>query len=152
MENIHVNITAIIVAVIANFVLGFIWYTPLFGKRWAKEHGFDMTQKPPSSALIKGMAFMIIGSFLTAWVFAHNMAAWNIVQLTPAPEGVEHMPPMTPMGNVMSSAIFTWLGFFLPVDLGRVAWERKSWTLFFIDTGYHLVSMFVMAIVLVYMK
>jgi hypothetical protein len=153
MENIHINFTAIIVAVIANFVLGFVWYTPLFGKRWAKEHGIDMTNaKPRTAELVRGMAFMIVGNFLLAWVFAHNIAAWAIVQSTPPPAGVEAMPPVTPMGNVIASSLFTWLGFFLPVDLGRVAWERKSWTLFFIDTGYHLISLFLVAIILVYMK
>jgi hypothetical protein len=152
MENIHVNITAIIVAVIANFVLGFIWYTPLFGKRWGKEHGYDMTQKPPKSELMKGMLFMIIGSFLTAWVFSHNIAAWDIVQQTPPPAGAEPMPAMSPLANAFTAAMFTWLGFFLPVDLGRVAWEKKSWTLFFIDTGYHLASLIVMALILINMK
>jgi hypothetical protein len=28
---IKVNILAILVAVVANFIIGFIWYTPLFG-------------------------------------------------------------------------------------------------------------------------
>jgi hypothetical protein len=35
------------------------------------------------------------------------------------------------------AAFFTWLGFFFPVDLGSVAWERKSWKLLFINTRYH---------------
>ena len=104
------------------------------------------------SALIKGMVFMIIGNFFMAWVFAHNISAWDIVQHTPPPPGVEPMPAMTPMSNVITSAVFTWLGFFFPIDLGRVAWERKSWTLFFIDTVYHLLSLFVVAAILIFMK
>jgi hypothetical protein len=141
--SIHINIMAIIVAVVANFVLGFVWYTPLFGKIWGKEMGYDMNQKPQMGEMMKGMTFMVIGNFLTAWVMAHNMAAWTFV-----PE----MKEMTAMANGLMAGIFTWLGFFFPVDLGNVAWERKSWTLFFINTGYHLVSMLVVGLVLANMS
>ncbi|MBK7243776.1 MAG: DUF1761 domain-containing protein [Saprospiraceae bacterium] len=37
----QINMTAIAIAVVANFVLGFLWYTPLFGKAWGKEMGYD---------------------------------------------------------------------------------------------------------------
>ncbi len=145
MPNIHINILAIVIAVVANFILGFLWYTPLFGKAWGKEMGFNTDQKPPASALIKGMVFMVIGNFLMAWVFAHNIAAWN-----PITWG---LPPsdMTPVSSAFAAAVFTWLGFFVPTDLGAVAWENKSWKLFFINTGYHFVSLLVVAMILVHM-
>ena len=140
--NIHINAVAIIIAVVANFVLGFVWYTPLFGKAWGKEMGFDTNVKPPASAMVKGMIFMVIGNFLMAWVFAHNMAVWNPVTWGLAPSA------MSLAANATMAAVFTWLGFFLPQDLGRVAWEMKSWKLFFINTGYHLASLFVVAMIL----
>jgi hypothetical protein len=142
MEEMHINWVAILVAVVANVILGFIWYTPLFGKAWAKELGFDTTVKPASGELAKGMIFMVIGNFLMAYVFANNMAAWSYV-----PGNKE----MSPMANVMSAAIFTWLGFYLPVDLGSVAWEKKSWKLFGINTGYHFMMLLVTALVLTFM-
>lgn len=145
MPNIQINILAVIIAVVANFILGFLWYTPLFGKVWGREMGFDMDKKPSSSALIKGMIFMVIGNFLMAWVFAHNMAAWSPVSWGLPPSG------MSPFSNAMMAAVFTWLGFFFPTDLGTVAWENKSWKLFFINTGYHLASLFVVAMILAYM-
>lgn len=142
MEQIHINFVAVLVVVVANFFLGFLWYTPLFGKLWGREMGYDMTQKPQTSEFIKGMVFMVIGNFFFAWVLAHNMAAWSFVPDTKT---------MTPLANAMSAGIFTWLGFYFPVDLGAVAWERKSWTLFFINTGYHLASVVVAALILTYM-
>lgn len=142
MEDLPINYTAILIAVVANFILGFLWYTPLFGKAWAKEMGFDMTVKPTSGEMAKGMIFMVIGNFLMAYVFAHNMAAWSFVP------GMGQLPKM---GTVMNSAIFTWLGFYLPVDIGAVTWEKKSWKLFGINTGYHLVMLLVAAIILTYM-
>ena len=134
--------TAVIVAVVANFFLGFLWYTPLFGKAWAKEMGFDPNMKPSSGQMAKGMIIMIIGNFLFAWVLAHNMAAWSFV-----PDVSE----MSPLVSSLNAAVFTWLGFYLPVDIGVVAWENKTWKLFGINTSYHLLMLLVAALILTYM-
>jgi hypothetical protein len=142
MEQIKINFIAVIIAVVANFILGFIWYMPLFGKLWGREMGFDMNQKPKQSEMMKGMVFMVIGNFLFAWVLAHNMAAWSFVP---------GMDSMSAFSNGMMAAVFTWLGFYFPVDLGATAWQRKSWTSFFIDSGYHLASLILVALILIYM-
>ena len=142
MEELGISMTAILVAVVANFVLGFLWYTPLFGKAWAKEMGFDTSVKPKSSELARGMIFMVIGNFLLAYVLAHNIAAWSFVP------GVEEM---SPAGSILNSTIFTWLGFYLPVDIGVVAWEKKSWKLFGINTSYHFMMLLVASVILTYM-
>ena len=142
MEELPINYPAILVAVVANFILGFLWYTPLFGKAWAKEMGFDTSVKPSGGEMAKGMVFMVVGNFLMAYVFAHNMVAWSFVP------GMDQMPKV---GSVMNSAIFTWLGFYLPVDIGIVTWEKRSWKLFGINTGYHLAMLLVAATILAYM-
>jgi hypothetical protein len=140
---IQVYMLAVIVAMVANFILGYLWYTPLFGKAWAKEMGMDpnaMDKEAMRKGMMRGMLFMLIGNFLLAWVLAHNIGAWSYV------------PGYTENGNTanaMAAAFFTWLGFFLPTDLSRVAWEKSSWKLFFINTGYHLVSLIVVAFILV---
>ncbi len=138
----QVNLMAVLAAVVANFVLGFIWYTPLFGKAWATENNFDTSVKPTSGEMAKGMISMVIGNFLMAYVFAHNIMAWSYV-----PGASE----MSAMANVLSSTIFTWLGFYLPVDIGTVLWERKSWKLFAINTGYHFMMLLVAAVILMMM-
>lgn len=143
MPNIHINFLAIAIAVIAHFVLGFIWYTPLFGKAWAKELGMPRDAKPPVSLLIKGMLLNVIGNFLFAWVFYHQMSVWM-----PETWGLPSIPEMTRNGMAFAAAMFTWLGYFVPIDLNSVAWEGKSWKLFFINAGYHLVSTLVVALIL----
>jgi len=142
MEEMHINLVAVLVATVANFILGFVWYTPLFGKAWAKEMGFDTNFKPAKGEIARGMIFMVIGNFLMAYVFAHNNAAWSYVP------GVKEMSPIT---TIMNATLFTWLGFYMPVDLSAVAWERKSWKLFGINTVYHFLMLFVAAAILVYM-
>src|SRR6218665_4122278 len=101
MPTIHINYLAILIAVVVNFVLGFLWYTPLFGKIWARELGFDTSQKPPASALIKGMVFMVIGNFFMAFVFSHNISpcdprSWGFTE-----------PMMPPVAAALNAAIFT---------------------------------------------
>jgi hypothetical protein len=136
---IKVNILAILVAVVVNFFLGFIWYTPLFGKTWGKEMGYDTDMKPEKSLMLKGMSFMLIGNLLFAWVLAHNIAAWQFVS------GIKEMGLIS---NVLMTAVFTWLGFYVPGELGATVWEKHSWKLFGINTGYHLLSLLVVAFIL----
>ena len=64
----NLNMAAILVAVVVNFFIGFIWYTPLFGKIWGKEMGYDAKTKPDPKVMVKGMIFMVIGNFFFAWV------------------------------------------------------------------------------------
>jgi hypothetical protein len=137
----EINIVPVLVAVVANFILGFIWYTPLFGKAWAREMGFDTSVKPTGAQLAKGMTFMVIGNFLLAYVFAHNIAAWGFVP------GMEQMSITEKMINAV---FFTWLGFFVPVDLNAVAWENRSWKLFGINAGYHFFMLLIAAAVIYY--
>jgi hypothetical protein len=141
-EQVHINVVAVLVATAANFVLGFLWYTPLFGKAWAKEMKFDTSVKPPASALAKGMIFMVIGNFFMAYCFAHNNMAWTFVP---------GMDTYTPAETIGTATFFTWLGFYLPGDLSRVAWEGASWKLFGINTAYHFLMLLVAATILTLM-
>lgn len=138
-QPLQISFMAVIVATIANFFFGFLWYTPLFGKAWAKELNFDMSRTPQKGEMARGLIFSLIGNFLLAFVLAHNNAAWGFV-----PE----MKNASSASIIANSSIFTWLGFYLPVDLNRVSWERASWKLFFINTVYHLLSLVIAAAIL----
>lgn len=135
----QINYIAVLVAVIVNFILGFIWYTPLFGKAWAREMRMDTSVTPTGGQMAKGLITTLIGNFLLVYVFAHNLEAWTFVP---------DMNEMPPSSTILNSAIFTWLGFFVPVDINSVAWEGRSWKLFFINTGYHLLTLLVSATIL----
>ena len=136
----EINIVAVLVAVVATFFLGFLWYTPLFGKVWAKEMGFDANVKPTGGQMTRGLILGLVGNIFLAYVFAHNIMAWTFVPEAEA---------MTVAGKVFSAVFFTWLGFYLPVDLNTVAWEGKSWKLFAINTSYLFVMLLVAALILI---
>lgn len=139
MEDLGLSYTAIAVATLASFFVGFLWYSVLFRNAWAKEMGIKMDQRPTPGLLVRSLLMNLVGCFLLAFVFAHNNAAWSFVP------GIEELGTV---GSVANAAIFTWLGFFVPVDLNTVAWEGKSWKLFFINTSYHFTMVLVAAIIL----
>jgi hypothetical protein len=134
-----VNIAAILVAVVVNFILIFVWYTALFMKIWVKEMGYDPNMRPDRKTMVKGMAFTAIGSFLFTWVLAWTLAGWQFIP------GVKEISPLI---NALNSAFFLWLGFYVPVHLSAIVWEKKTWKLFAINGGYHFISLLVSALIL----
>ena len=141
-NSLNLNYLAIVLSTLATFFLSFLWYSVIFRNAWVAEMKMDANAKPPANLMVRGLIMSIIGSFLLSFVFAHNNAAWSFVP------GMDVMPLG---GKIANAAIFTWLGFFVPGDLSRVAWEGHSWRLFFINTAYNLTTLFVAATILMSM-
>ena len=137
----QINVVAVLVATLMSFILGFIWYAKLFAKPWIQEMGYDPNMRPDGKTMAKGMALMVVGNFLFAWVLAFYLAGWRFIPGT-AEQGTASF--------AVNSALSVWVGFFVPVHLSRVVWEKHSWKLFFINSGYHLVATGVVALILAY--
>jgi hypothetical protein len=142
---IHVNFLAIVAAVVSNMVIGSLWYGPLFGKTWLKEMGMPPDAKPHPKVFARAMILMVIGSFLTAYVLAHDIAVWR-----PSTWKVGADAPDALYG--FFAGFFIWVGYYVPVLLSGVAWENKSWKLFGINVAYHLVALQVVAMLLAFWR
>lgn len=60
MDISSINWLAVLVATVSAFVVGGIWYGPLFGKAWMAEMGFTEEQlKEANMAKIYGIAFVL---------------------------------------------------------------------------------------------
>src|SRR3989338_6572818 len=138
----QINVVAVLVATVATLILGFFWYAKLFAKPWMREMGYDPNMRPDGKTMTKGMALSVIGNFLFAWVLAFYFAGWRLLPGGPAEFGT--------LAFALNSALSVWIGFFLPVHLSKVAWEKHSWKLFSINSGYHLVATGVVALILAY--
>ncbi len=138
-----INTTAVLVATVITFINGFVWYTVLFAKPWMKEMRYDANVRPNRQTMLKGISLMLVSSFLFVWVLAWAMAGWQFI-----PNARE----MGPAVNGINSAVFLWLGFFVPVHLGRIVWEKSSWKLFTINAGHHLVSLLFAAMIIAYWR
>lgn len=136
---ISINFLAIGIAILANFLLGWLWYGPLFGKAWSKEMKLDNCEKPDKSVMLKGMLLMVIGNFLMAFVLSHDLFVWGHFP------GMEGMSPISTAGM---SAFFTWLGYYVPTHIGATTWERKSWKLTIINLAYHFATLFIAALII----
>lgn len=145
MPDIQIDMMTVGIAVVANFILGFVWYTLLFRRSWALEMGFDPDEKPEMSGMYRGMALNVLGNFLLAWVFAHNIAVWSPETWGLAPSGISALT------HAAAAAFFTWLGFFVPMMLTAVAWEKHSWKLFGINASYHLLALLIVAVILTHL-
>jgi hypothetical protein len=141
MPHITLNWIGILVAAIAAFVFGGVWYGPLFGKKWAKEMGMKMDQKPSKKFMQRAMALQIVGALLTSFVIAHEVQVWR-----PSAWGIG-----TDMNDAMYgfyAGFFVWLGFFIPVQFGKVAWENRSWKLFCINAIHDFINLQIIAQIL----
>jgi hypothetical protein len=64
-----INWLAVLVATISSFVLGGLWYGPIFGKAWMDEMGFTEEElKEANMAKIYGTAFVL------EFIMAFNLA------------------------------------------------------------------------------
>jgi hypothetical protein len=103
---IYINYLAVIVAAIVQFIIGAIWYMPLFGKLWGKIHGFD-TFSPESQAemqkkMLPLLAVQFVVTLITTFVFALLLNGFP------------------PDWSYYGLAFFFWLGFAFPAIVSGV--------------------------------
>jgi hypothetical protein len=144
--NLIINWPAIIVSTFAAFVFGGLWYGPLFGKIWAGQMGMKMDQKPERRTMMRAFALQAIGLFLTSYVLAHVGQVWR-----PSVWGVgQDEGPAFMWG--FTCAFFTWIGFYVPMQFGKISWEGKSWKLFFINSAHDFFTLLIISVILAYWR
>ncbi len=129
---IDINYLAVLVAAISSFVLGFVWYGFVFKKPWIKAmelKGGDMEMKHPRVPYL----ISFIAAFVMAAVLSHVLAMYDV----------------TSSGMALTGAIWLWLGFVGTVMARNYAYgmKKNAVTLWFIDSGYILVELIVMALI-----
>jgi len=133
MEFSNINILSALVAAVAAFVLGFIWYSPLFGKKWQSENGFtEEYLKEANMAKIFGIGFVV--TFIAAIAMA------MIVQ--------GHADTEIDMMSGAKHGLYAGIGF-MATALGLAyVYMRKSLTLYLIDAGYQVLMLVLMGAIL----
>jgi hypothetical protein len=145
MPPIYLNGLAIAAAAASTIVIGFLWYGPLFGAAWMKEMGVAPDFKPAPSLLKRSMLLMITGAVLTAMMLACGI---EIFRPSTWKAGIDAPPAI----YGLCAALFAWAGFCVPMLLGGVAWENRSWKWFGINAGYHFVTLLTAAMLLAYWR
>jgi FtsH-binding integral membrane protein len=134
---VHFNWVAIFVSALVCFFLGWAWHSPLlFMKAWMKEMGIKEPSKKDRKNMMKGMWKPMLGNFLALLV-----TAWVMTNITQFAGGFLHKEGLV---HGMITGFFVWLGFVAAPTLNIVLWEKRSWKLYAIQTGHHLVSLALM--------
>jgi len=73
MKELKINYLAVLVAIILQFALGFLWYGPLFGEPWVEMVGLDMATveaNPPGAGIwITNVVAAALAMYVLAWLF-----------------------------------------------------------------------------------
>jgi len=137
-----INYLAVLACAVVAMPVGFLWFGPLFGKTWARHMGFANIQAN-SGPMGKAMTIFFISNLLIAWVLAHSIEAWQASSWGLTPDAA-------PWVYAVNAGFFNWLGFFLPIQMNRVAWEMKSWGLVLINASFDLTRLILFGIILSY--
>ncbi|HKK47190.1 MAG TPA: DUF1761 domain-containing protein [Balneolaceae bacterium] len=135
MDLSNINFFAVIVATLSTFVVGWLWYGPLFGKAWMSAVGFTEEQlQQGNMAKIFGLAFIF------EFIMAFNLAMFFYG------------------GGGGGSIITTWTGAFYGFLTGfgwiffaiavTSLYEQRSWKYVLINGGYWTISLTVMGLIL----
>ncbi len=127
---IDVNYLAVGVGAVVSFVFGAMWYGPLFSKTWVRLSGFtpEQVEEGRKQSMAKSYVLTFVGCLLISSML------WHIIVLA---EGFSGESGLT-IGVL--AGFWSWLGFVVPITLGSVLWEGRSWSLWLFNNAYHLLN------------
>ena len=135
--DVQVNYFAVLVAAISSMVVGFVWYGVLFKKKWMELMGYTSdSMSGMKMTANKAYAIQFVASLIMAYVLSRSIT-FASAYLNMAGDSAGLMV-----------GFWSWLGFIVPVSLGIVLWENKSWSLWLINASNYLVSLLVMGCIL----
>lgn len=113
---------ALLVAAVAGFAVGGVWYGPLFGKAWQVEAGVtDEMAKSANMPVLFGTVFLL--NLFAAFILGHVLATYG----------------RPPLWTSIMIAGGVGLGFIATALGVNYLFARKSIKLFAIDAGYWVV-------------
>ncbi len=133
-----INLTAVLVAAIANFVIGFLLHGPVGGKLWMKLAKIHPTGKEKCSDMIPQM----LKNLLANLIFAYVLAAFYLFAST--------SPYMTGSGALsgMICGFWVWLGFIVTGSSMEVIWMGRSVKLWLYELFCSLLSILAMGAII----
>ena len=128
----EVNLIAVLLGTIGAMASGFVWYSPsVLGKRWMKLVGLSESDISKADAK-KGMQIGFVATLLSVYILGLLFAI---------------MQPHS-FGAGIAYTFILWLGLILPGELHKVAWEKRSLELVYINVSQSLVGLLIAAPIL----
>ena len=125
----EINFLSVLVAAVAAFIVGAIWYSPIvFLPRWAREVGIDPSEDIANPGKVYGLTFIFT-----------LLASLSMAIILPATAS---------LASAVTIALVVGLGI-VASSLGiNYQFARNSTVHWLIDSGFHVVRLVVIAVVL----
>ena len=111
------NYLAVLVAAIAAFVFGALWYS-ILGKSWLAALGRTEQPKPDPKVFVMTFVCQLVMAFMMAGLIGH------LGELS--------------LRNAVIAGGFVWVGFVLPTMIVNHRFQEQRWSLTLIDGGHWL--------------
>ena len=128
------NYPAVIVAALAHFVLGGLWYSLLFANKFIQLMGWTTAQinELENQSHTKDYIAAFASSLILVYILAH------FVQYTKAKSALDGL----------QTAFWLWLGFVVTTQIATVIFEGRKPGLYLLNIGYQFVACAVAGIIL----
>ncbi len=134
MPTVTINYVAVVIATVAAMAIGAVWYSPvLFAKEWMKLVGkseSDLKKNATQGYVLTAVAWLVV-----AYILAHFIGYTNSDTFM----------------NGAVTGFWAWIGFTATTGAINTAFSGRSWKLWVIDNGYHLVALLVMGAIIAQM-
>lgn len=121
----ELNYLAIVAATVLQFIAGWIWYMPLFGKAWGAIHGYDLLSKEEQEKAQKGMMPHLVAQLVGTLVMTFVLSLFVTVPADIFVLG------LTGESSIFGTAGLLWFGFVVPTQASAVMFggTPKEWML-----------------------
>lgn len=129
-----VSYLAVILSAVAGFLVSWIWWGPIFGKKWGDLMGFGKAEmkKAKEKGMAGPMIVMIVANIIMAYVLSMLLMATGVATMSAA----------------LMLGFWLWLGLIATLQIGVVLWQNKPMSLFWINSIGWLITTLVMVAVL----
>ncbi|HEY9583828.1 MAG TPA: DUF1761 domain-containing protein [Candidatus Paceibacterota bacterium] len=128
---IDINYLAVLVSAIVAMIIGYVWYGPIFGKKWMQVVGVTPEDVAARERMQKSSTPLYIVQFILVLFQVYVLASYT---------------------SSISGALWIWAGFILPTVAASCMWNNDSskvaWTRFFIQAGYQLIVFVIFGFIL----
>lgn len=133
--DISINWVAILLAVVAAMIIGFVWYGPLFGKQWMKLVGLKKKdiEKDQQMPLLIMLGLAIVQAFVLAYFIAFVS---------------DFYPEYSQFSVGVLTGAWAFVGFVLPVLISNTVFSKGSKDLLKINLGNQFVTLVVIGAII----